>query len=401
MAITRKVTPPPSPRSGRPRVLVVEDHEALAKTVARALAEACEVTVAHDGNEAAGLLTKKAFDVVLSDVVLPGISGIELLRLARTYDLDVPVILMTGMPSFEHIEQALELGAFGYMAKSVDLDVLRAKVLRAATMGKLARAKRRALELVEGGSPTMGIGDRAGLQARLEKALEGLYLCFQPIADPRAKRVVAFEALMRSNEPALPTPLAILDAAEQLDAVEAVGRRVRDLAAQAVPLLPKAADLFVNVHCRELLDPRLYGAECPLAAFAGRVVLEVTERERVDRVADVGDRVAQLRKLGFRLAVDDLGAGYAGLTCFTAVQPDVVKIDRALVHGISTNVACQRVVKSIVSLCREMQIKIVAEGVEVAADLAVVVDAGCDLVQGYVLGRPARKPVARVPAWWF
>lgn len=402
-SITRKIrTPPTSPRSGKIELLLVEDEVALARIIAKTLAECCEVTVVHDGHEASGVVTKKSFDVVLSDVVLPGISGIELLRLIRTYDLDVPVILMTGLPSFEDIRSAMELGAMDYMIKAeVSNEQIRERIRKAATLGKLARTKRKALELVAGGAPTMGIGDRAGLAACLEKALGGIYMVFQPIADPRAKRVVAFEALMRSTEPSLPNPLAILDAAEQLNQVENVGRRVREQVASLIPTLPANADVFVNIHTRELLDERLYGAECPLAAHAQRVVLEVTERERVETVVDAKDRAAKLRSLGFRLAVDDLGAGYAGLTTFTVLEPEIVKIDRALVHGISLSVPSQRVVRSVVTLCREMSTKVVAEGIETAADLAAVMDLGCDFVQGYIVGKPSKKLITRVPQWWF
>lgn len=403
MSITRKIkTPPESPRAGKIKLLLVEDEVPLARILAKVLGECCDVTVVHDGHEAGGVVTKKSFDVVLTDVLLPGISGIELLRLIRTYDLDVPVILMTGRPSIEDIRAAMELGAMDYMVKAEDSnDEIRDRIRKAATLGKLARTKRKALELVAGGSPTMGIGDRAGLAACLEKALDGIYMVFQPIADPRAKRVVAFEALMRSTEPSLPNPLAILDAAEQLDQVKVVGRRVRELVASLIPSLPMNVDVYVNIHTRELLDERLYGAECPLAAHASRVVLEVTERERVDAIVDAKDRAAKLRDLGFRLAVDDLGAGYAGLVTFTILEPNVVKIDRAIVHGVSQSITAQRVVQSVVTLCKELGIAVVAEGIEIAADLAAVMDLGCDLVQGYIVGKPSKKPATRVPQWWF
>jgi EAL domain-containing protein (putative c-di-GMP-specific phosphodiesterase class I) len=118
-------------------------------------------------------------------------------------------------------------------------------------------------------------------------------------------------------------------------------------------------------------------------------VLEVTERASLEHIPDVRGRVRSLRQLGFRVAIDDVGAGYAGLTSFVALEPDIVKIDMALIRGVDREPIKRRLIGSMVSVCQSMEILVVAEGVETEAEQRVLVDLGCDLLQGFLLGLPA------------
>jgi EAL domain-containing protein (putative c-di-GMP-specific phosphodiesterase class I) len=118
--------------------------------------------------------------------------------------------------------------------------------------------------------------------------------------------------------------------------------------------------------------------------------LEVTERSSLGGLDDVQARVAELRKLGFRIAIDDLGAGYAGLTSFALLEPEIVKIDMTLTRGIDKSAVKQKLVSSLTGLCREMNMTIVTEGVETAAERDTLVGLGCDLLQGYLFAKPGR-----------
>jgi len=119
--------------SGAPVVLVVDDELPLLRAVARTLrAAGCTVTECELGSSAAALLSTQTFDVVLSDIDMPGLSGIELLKLLRQRNVEVPVVLMTGAPTLETAMKAVEHGAFKYLTKPVDLDELVDTVSRAA-----------------------------------------------------------------------------------------------------------------------------------------------------------------------------------------------------------------------------------------------------------------------------
>jgi EAL domain-containing protein (putative c-di-GMP-specific phosphodiesterase class I) len=146
--------------------------------------------------------------------------------------------------------------------------------------------------------------------------------------------------------------------------------------------------LFVNLHPLELLDDDLYDSEAPLSRDANRVVLEITERSRLDDIRGLLARIGLLRELGFRMAIDDIGAGYSGLAGFAHVEPSVVKIDMSLVRDIDRSATKQRIVKALVDLCKDLKVKTVAEGVETAAEHRCCAELGCTWLQGYRFAKP-------------
>ena len=384
----RAISAPPGFSADTARILIVEDDEPLGRAHGRVLKSVgWKVDHAKDVESASKLVMAGGYAAILTDIGLPGASGIELLRMVRVYDLDVPVILITGNPTLATAIEAVELGALQYLSKPVDPEVLRGVVERAAKLRLLAHMKREALRL-SGNLDTIA-GDLAGLTTRFQSALDTMWMAFQPIVDLRLRNVVGYEALMRAHEPSLPNPMAVLDAAERLGQLASLGRRVRTLVAEAFPRAPSDALVFVNLHTSDLLDPYLFDPAAPLTAFAGRVVLEVTERAAIDSVKDVRPRARDLRALGFRLAVDDLGAGYAGLMSFATLEPEIVKLDMSLVRNVHAEPIKERLVESIVSLCRSLDMKVVAEGIETTEELECLRRLGCDYGQGFGLARPA------------
>ncbi len=139
-------------------------------------------------------------------------------------------------------------------------------------------------------------------------------------------------------------------------------------------------------------DDDLYSTSAPLSDFAGSVVLEITERASLHRIHDVRDRMVQLRKLGFRIAVDDLGAGYAGLSSFSQLEPDIAKLDMSLVRGVDGSARKASIVRSMISVCtHELETKVVCEGVEIEAERDALMELGADLLQGYLFARPSAQ----------
>jgi EAL domain-containing protein (putative c-di-GMP-specific phosphodiesterase class I) len=136
------------------------------------------------------------------------------------------------------------------------------------------------------------------------------------------------------------------------------------------------------------LDEDLYAAGTPLSDLSERIVLEVTKRADLAKVKDALPRIQRLRTLGYRIAVDDLGAGYAGLSSFAALEPEFTKLDMSLIRGAHASSVKQRVIGSIVSLCRDLGSRVVAEGIETRADRDTLVRLGCELQQGYYFAKP-------------
>lgn len=377
-----------------PRVLLVDDDPEQLRAYARVLRHAgFELESAADGTLAAKAVKERPFDVVVSDIDMPGLDGIGLLRAVREHDLDLPVLLVTASPAVDTAVQALEAGALRYLIKPVAAAELTKAVQHAAQLRRMATLKREAANLV--GGEQFKIGDRAGLETVFARALDALWMAYQPIVAVSTRATFAFEALVRSAEPAMSGPAALFDAAERLDRLAELGRRIRGRVAAMASESPETT-LFVNLHPRDLVDEELFSATAPLSRVAGRVVLEITERASLDHVADVRGRIARLRQLGYRIAIDDLGAGYAGLASFAQLEPEVVKLDMSLIRDIHVHATKRKLVRSMVSLCADLGLTLVVEGVETVLERDVLVEIGCDLMQGYLFAKPANPPAAVV-----
>ena len=228
------------------------------------------------------------------------------------------------------------------------------------------------------------------LDRDLDRALARAWIAFQPIFESSDRSIYGHEALVRTTDPVIATPSALFSLAEKLDRVAEVERVIRARIAEEIADAPEGPRIFVNVHPRSLEADFLYATDGALARFASRVVLEITERSSLHEIEDAEGRIASLRRQGYAIAIDDLGAGYAGLTSFAMLQPDLVKFDMDLVRGIDDSKVKSRVVGSMVHLCHDLGIRTVAEGIETRGELERVIELGCDLLQGFLWGRPAR-----------
>jgi EAL domain-containing protein (putative c-di-GMP-specific phosphodiesterase class I) len=378
-----------------PRILVVDDDEQVLGLHELVLKEhGYQVETALNGVAALQALQRTSFDVILSDIDMPQMNGIQLLERVRAEDLDVPILLITGRPSVDTAIQAIEQGALRYLVKPVTIQALLKVVADAVRLHKIATAKRQALELA--GGVDRFIGDHAGLVSSFGRALDSLHMAYQPIVSWSNRSVFAYEALLRSKETSLPHPGAILDAAERLGRLHDLGRSIRKAATEPLDALPSDVVLFVNVHPMDLLDDQLFSGDGYPPAAAARIVLEITERAPLDRVRDIRRRMTSLRAMGFRIALDDLGAGYAGLTSFALLEPEFVKLDMALVRNIDQQPSKQTVVRTMITMCKELGMIVTAEGIETAEERDELMRLGCDLMQGYLFSRPGEpfpKPV--------
>jgi len=321
-------------------------------------------------------------------------TGIELLRELHSFDPDLPVMLITRDPTVETAQEAIEHGVFRYLKKQIPSDLLKRTVGQASRLYRLACAKREALNVHD----TLGAGAASRrIAPSFERALESAWIAFQPIVSVSRRKVFGYEALLRSTDPAYPTVGHVLEAAEQLGTLAALGRLVRRKATEAFDGASDDALLFVNLHPKDLVDPNLTAADSPLSRIAHRVVLEVTERSSLAGLRNLPERVAALRELGFRIAVDDLGAGYAGLASFAMLEPEIVKVDMSLTRGIDQSPTKQKVVGSLVALCEDMGKVVVVEGVETVGERDALLELGCDLLQGYLFAKPG--PPFPLPEW--
>jgi EAL domain-containing protein (putative c-di-GMP-specific phosphodiesterase class I) len=318
---------------------------------------------------------------------MPEMSGIELLRTIRQFDAELPVVLLATTFDATAAAEAIEYGVFKCLPKPIDPKVFRQTVERASRLYGLTQTKREAVGLfaTESEAP-----DAPAADASFERALDAIWIAFQPIVRVSDHSIFGYEALLRSEEPSLTEPEPILRAAERLGALSRLGRTIRNRAAEPMSDAHGSNTLFVNLHPQDLLDPDLHDEQSALARISHRVVLEITERASISDIDNVHGRIRDLRDLGFRIAVDDLGAGYAGLNSFALLEPEFVKLDMTLIRDVDRVTVKQKLVRSMTSLCKDMGMLVVAEGIETRAERDTLVDLGCDLFQGYLFARPGR-----------
>jgi EAL domain-containing protein (putative c-di-GMP-specific phosphodiesterase class I) len=373
-----------APQAARAAILIVDDEPDFLRACVRMLqAWGYEVVQASTVDAALQRVRERDFDVILSDINMPGSTGIDFLRNVRIHDRAVPVILMTGGPELETARLAVEWGAQSYLIKPLSMPQLKEAIDKHIHSHQEARRERQILAASERQTQELHV-----LREQFERALGGLWMAFQPIVSWSTKSVVAYEALMRTTDTTLQSPLQILRVAEQLGELHTLGHKTRAMIAKVLEHHPEIPGVFVNLHVLDLLDEQLYAPDSPLLPYAARIHLEITERMAIEKVPDTPARIERLRRLGYRIAVDDLGEGYSGLNAFASLEPDAVKLDMSLIRGIEKAPTKRRMVRALASLCRELGTPLVAEGVETQAELDTLLELGADWLQGFLFARP-------------
>jgi len=223
-------------------------------------------------------------------------------------------------------------------------------------------------------------------------------MAFQPIVDFHAETVYGYEALVRgANGDSAATVLARVND----DNRYAFDQACRVSALRLATQLGLATRLSINFLPNAIYKPELCIRTTLQAAQTfgfplERIIFEVTEGERVEDGPWFAQILREYQQCGFKTAIDDFGAGYAGLKLLAEFQPDMIKIDMDLVRNIEQSRARQAIVKSLVALCADMQIEVIAEGIETVAERDCLSDAGIHLMQGYLFAKPAFQSIAAV-----
>lgn len=235
---------------------------------------------------------------------------------------------------------------------------------------------------------------------RLDFAFEYAY---QPIVDVQERRVWAYEALVRGPEgQGAGSVLAHVNDANRYRFDQAC--RVR--AIRTAASLGMQERLSINFLPNAIYRPELC-IRTTLAAARScgfpieRIVFEVTEGEQVEDGAWLAEILREYKRQGFLTAIDDFGAGYAGLKLLVDFQPDVLKLDMHLVREIDTSSARRSIVRGLMRMCEELGIQVIAEGIETVGERDALHDLGVRWMQGYLFARPAFKALAVVDesAW--
>lgn len=223
---------------------------------------------------------------------------------------------------------------------------------------------------------------------------------YQPIVDVEHRVVFAHEALVRgpSGEGAA-TVLAQVNDHNRYRFDQAC--RVKAIKGAAA--LGLKQPVSINFLPNAIYKPEVCIRTTLEAARAhgfplSQIIFEVTEGERIEDGPWFAQILREYKRCGFKTAIDDFGAGFAGLKLLSDFQPDIIKIDMDLIRNVDTNRSRQAIVRNLVHLCEEMGIQVVAEGIETPAERDFLFDVGIRLMQGYLFAKPAFRAVAAVDA---
>jgi len=257
--------------------------------------------------------------------------------------------------------------------------------------GESVRAHRRERELQE---------RRCLQEVLLEDKLATL---FQPVFELQGRAILGYEALTRGpSGTTYHMPLRLFEMASAADLVFELYRKCRRRALTASRSLPRDAVLFVNVVPSAMHDPEFQGPALlrflgALDLEPGRIVLEITEKYAIENYTMFAESLEEFTKAGFRIAVDDVGAGYSGLEKIAHLNPHYLKIDRELIKDIDSSYIRREMTRALKGFADRIGSTIIAEGIERETELRALMDLGIDYGQGFLLGRPAATALSPLP----
>lgn len=391
----------PAARSAGPvRVLIADDDDLVRRSLGRLIdgEEGLElVGAAADAGEAEDLAAVHHPDVALVDVKMPGGGGPAAARAIRARSPVTRVVALSAYRDRASVLEMLKAGAVGYLVKGCPASEI-VETIHSSARGRGALSSEIAADVVDALAQQLERDERASEEhrtkaERIRRVMdEGLFsMHFQPIADLSTGRVVGAEALARFQpEPKRSPDLWFAEA-------EAVGLRLElELAAMRAALaqigrLPADVYLAVNLSPMTLTSPEF--ADALDGIPAERVVVEVTEHAPVGDYTALGMALHEHRSVGVRLAVDDAGAGFASLRHILQLAPDLIKLDVELTRDIHRDRARLALASALISFATEMDLSMIAEGIETVAELATLRSLGVSCGQGYYLARPAPLPL--------
>lgn len=365
------------------RILLVDDEAAVLQALATVLRKAGYQVIAAESGEAAVAFAREfSFDLAVCDRHLPGMDGIDLLQKLRDLQPMCPRVLLTGGLDLSTTVSAVNRGAITcVLEKPVRSDALRNTVTEAL------EARDRMMKAYD----DLQRANFAGERKILETMLGGqeLQLALQPIVNASDRKVVAYEALLRSTHPVLDGPGPVLGAVERHEMVGRLADVVVDRAARMLARSTDDTELFINLHPAELAEPEAMTRRLEqLAPWSDRVVFEITERSSLYGVSAWTRSIDVIYDFGFRIAVDDLGAGYSALSVLAELKPSYMKVDMSIVRDVDRLPHKQRLVDLLCRFAEATESRLVAEGIETEAEARVLGACGAHLFQGYLFGRP-------------
>lgn len=365
------------------KLLVIDDETDICELIADvAETRGFEITTISDPAKVEKTLMEFKPSCIMLDLMMPGIDGVELLRNLGDHIKGCAIVLMSGhdvrvLNSAKRLGSAHGINVIGILEKPIEVPTLR------DTLDLLANAKVKTVAKQT---------DVSGTKIRVEE----IAVFYQPIVDIVTGRIRGMEALVRWNHPqhGILSPDHFLDDMNEQEMDVLTGQVMKIAVDNLVEFHSKGFQvaISINMTAGNLIDlgvPDRLDELCKARQIPNeKLTIEVTEGEAMRDVRRIMDVLTRLRLRGFGVAIDDFGTGYSSLKELQRMPFSSMKMDKSFVMDMTENRDSQMIVNTIIDLGHNLNLKVVAEGIETPTVWNMLKDRGCDLGQGYLISKP-------------
>lgn len=406
-------------RATQPKILIAEDELIVAENIARHLtSQGYEVVGIVDSGEAAVHETiKMQPDLILMDIMLQGtLDGVQAASAIKTR-LQLPIIYMTAYADDITLNRAKLTEPYGYLVKpfkphdlktsiEVALQKYQADIANQAQYLSQIRSVESKLQQLSNllqqdflSETAPSDSENLALEIDLRRALQQneFYLVYQPRVNLASGQVVGAEALLRWQHPTRGSvsPVQFIPLAEKTGLIDSIGKWVLQTACQQLKRWQQAGfsnlTIAVNLSGHQLKQPHLHQQihsilqQTRLAP--AYIELELTESTLIEDIDLASRQLQGLKELGLQIAMDDFGTGYSCLSHLHRLPFDALKLDRSFVRHIDCNSKNGAIAVAIISMAQQLNLRVVAEGVETQAELAFLREHVCNEMQGFLFSQ--------------
>lgn len=384
------------------KILVIEDEELVRENILDLLeAENFETLAAANGKIGLDLAVSEVPDVILCDLMMPNIDGYEVLKLLNSQAITatIPFIFLTARTAKADVRQGMELGADDYLTKPFT----RSELLN-AIMSRLEKQTEDIKHISKSNKtstrflPELQILKSSLLRTLAKRKLREFQVHYQPIVETKFGSIVGAESLVRwqSSELGLISPAELIPLAESTGLIIPIGEWLIHNVCNQTKIWQDAGykDFYatINISINQLIQPdfvaKLLKSLAENDLHPSSLELEITEGAIEQDVNTAINRMQELRSHGLKLSIDDFGTGRSSLIYLKQLPIDTLKIDHYFVHNIDKDRQKSAITKGIIEMAHNLNLQVVAEGVETKAELNIVKALKCDKAQGYLLSHP-------------
>ncbi len=378
-----------------PKILVIEDEESVRENLIDLLeAENFEAVAAANGRIGVEMAMSEYPDLILCDMMMPELDGYGVLTALRQKPLTstIPFIFLTANAAKSDFRQGMNMGADDYLTKPFTRSELLSAIVN--KLEKYANLKKNLLANTNKLTPRMQLVLNNLKLAIKEKNFEGFEVHYQPITDINTGRITSAESLLRwtSVELGRLSPQEFIPLAETNGLIIDIGKWVLNTVCQQMQTWQDIGihnlTIAVNLSAMEFnqldLIPNVMHLISSHNIQSNCLELELTERMIMEDINLAITAMNELRSFGVKIAIDDFGVSNNSLLILKQLPMDTLKIDRDFIQNINDDYRKAAITKSLIHLGHDLQLKIIAEGVETEAELAFLRENKCDAIQGFI-----------------